>query len=367
MMEADGVRWFVELLPGLTDRARSALAGFVNCPADDVVFVPNATTGVTTALENLGPQLRSGDEIIATSHEYPSCMNNMRRVCARSGARVVPVAISLPVESPDAIAAAILGAVTPRTRVALISHITSPSALILPVERLVHELESRGIITIIDGAHAIGFTPLDIERLAPSFYTANCHKWLCTPKGAAFLYIRPDRQRGFRPLVLSNHAERPVTGRRHLHTEFDYIGTDDFTARLCIPEAIGFLGSLLPGGWAGNLEVNHELAARARLMLCERLGVAPPAPESMIGCMATIWLPPHDPQRHARLMARPTAYHDALQDALHTKHCIQVPIWAVPGETARFIRISAQLYNAWEEYEHLAGALMEELEIERRL
>ena len=367
LMEADGVKWFVELLPGHTDRARAALAAFVNCPAEDLVFVPNATTGVTTVLENLARHLRPGDEIISTAHEYPACMNNLRRIAARAGAGVVPVPIALPVDSPDEIAAAILRAVTPRTRIALLSHVTSPSALILPLGQLVPELESRGIATVVDGAHAAGFVPLDIAGLSPSFYTGNCHKWLCTPKGSAFLYIRRERQKDFRPLVLSNSAEKPVTGRKHLHTEFDYIGTDDFTARLCIPEAIRFLGSLLPGGWPENMAVNHALVRRARATLCERLGVASAAPESMIGSMATIWLPPHDTDRHARLMARPTRYHDALQDALLIKHHIQVPVWAAPGEAARAIRISAQLYNAWEEYEYLADALAAELELERRM
>lgn len=367
LMESEPVRFFVELLPGLTDRARAELAAFLRCPAPDLVFMPNATTAVTTVLEHLALSWKPGDEILATAHEYPACMNNLRRAAGKAGAKVVPVPIPFPVRDPQAVVGAVLGAVTPRTRAALISHVTSPSALILPVERIVPELEGRGIVTIVDGAHATGFVRgLDLSALGPSFYTANCHKWLCTPKGSAFLYIREDRQRGFRPLILSNNAEKPKPGRKHLHTEFDYIGTDDFTAWLAIPAALRFMGSLLPGGWEELMTRNHDLAMNARGLLCETLGVEPPAPAAMIGPMASIFLPPHDPDRHARLMARPSRYHDALQDALLENHRIQVPVWAVAGENRRLIRISAQAYNSPGQYEYLARALAEELEAERR-
>ena len=364
-MESELVRFFVEELPGLTDQARAVLAGFLKCPVPDVVFMPNATTAVTTVLENVSREWREGDEVIATAHEYPACMNNLRRIASQAGAKVVPVKVPFPLKDAAEVVDAVMGAVTPRTRALLISHVTSPSALILPVERIVPELERRGIACIVDGAHATGFVRgLNLGELKPSFYTANCHKWLCTPKGSAFLYIREDRQKDFRPLVLSNNAEKPKAGRKHLHTEFDYVGTDDFTAWLAVPAGIRFMGSLLPGGWDALMARNHEVAVSARALICETLGVQPAAPESMLGPMASIFLPPHESERHARLMARPSRYHDALQDALVQKHRIQVPVWAVAGENRRLVRISAQIYNAPEQYEYLARALAEEIRAE---
>jgi isopenicillin-N epimerase len=375
LMEAEPVAFFVERMGPLLDEARVALAAFVRCRGEDLVFVPNATTAVATVIEHLagaggeggeGAWLRPGDEVLATAHEYPACMNNLRRAAARAGARVVSVPIPFPLSDPGEAAEAVLGAVTGRTRVALISHVTSPSALILPLERIVPELERRGVVVIVDGAHAPGFTAVNVAGLGCSFYTANCHKWMCTPKGSAFLYIREDRQRGLRPLVLSNNAETPRPGRKHLLTEFDFTGTADYSAWLSIPAAIRFLGGVATGGWPGLMERNHAVLMRAKGHIEGMLGVGAAAPESMLGSMATIFLPPHEPERQARLSARPSRYHDALQDALLERHRIQVPIWAVPGEVRRFIRISVQLYNAPGQYEYLAGALGEELERERR-
>jgi isopenicillin-N epimerase len=172
------------------------------------------------------------------------------------------------------------------------------------------------------------------------------------------LWVRPDRQRDFRPLVLSNFAEKPRKGRKQLLTEFDYVGTGDYTPYLTVGDAIRVMGAIVPGGWAEVTRRNHDLAIRARRVLCSALGIEPPAPDAMLGSMASIPLPPGPPG------PRPTRYHDALQDALVDRHRIQVPIWSA-GPT-RVFRISAQLYNSIQQYEYLAGALTEELARERR-
>src|SRR5262249_3361907 len=158
------------------------------------------------------------------------------------------------------------------------------------------------------GAHAPGFVAnLDVGKLGASYYTANCHKWICSPKGSAFLYIRPDRQQqpgGFRPLALSNNAEKPRPGRKHLHTELDYVGTNDLTAFMSIPSAIRTMNTMVPGGWPEIMKRNRDLVLKARKHLCDFLGVESPAPESMIGATSTMFLPAHDPERHARLAKR---------------------------------------------------------------
>lgn len=370
-MEREAVKFFVQDMDALMDESRQALAAFVRCRAEDLVFVPNATTGVATVLMNLQGVLGDGDEILMTGHEYPACMNSMRRTGQRTGARVVSVALPFPLKSPDEVVAAVMNAVTPRTRVLLISHVTSPSGIILPVERIVADLERRGVMCIVDGAHAPGHVAhLNLAALGASFYTANCHKWVCSPKGSALLHIREDRQGifggGFRPLALSNFAEKGKAGRKQLWTEFDYVGTGDLTPYMSIAAALRTMGAMVPGGWSEVMSRNNELVVSARRMLCRELGVEPPAPEVMIGSLATLFLPAQAADRTARLLSRPSKYHDALQDVLVEKHKIQVPLWSIAGDGRRLFRISAQLYNSMEQYEYLAAALKEELAAEAR-
>lgn len=375
-MERELIRWFVVELDGALDACRARLAAFVGCRAADLVFVPNATTGVATALENF--PLRQGDQVLTNTHEYPACQNNLRRIAARRDAEIVSVDIPFPIQSEDRVLEVLLEKVTPRTRLALVSHVTSPSGLVLPIARIVRALRERGIETIVDGAHAPGFTEVDIAAIAPAYYTANCHKWVCSPKGSALLYVREDMQPGFQPLVLSNHAGKPKPGRSAFHTEFDYVGTTDLSAWLSIADALEFMGAIMtrPGesastdaeiraGFAKIREHNRSLVLWARKLVCTTLGVEPSAPESMIGSLAAIHLPRHSPERLAVLAGRPTKYHDALQDEIIRRHAIQVPIWFVAGTPERLIRLSAQVYNSREQYEYLAAALAEEVARER--
>lgn len=365
-LEAEPVAFFVEHLTGLLDAARKALGGMLNADPTCIAPVPNATVGVATALHNL--KLAPGDEILINDHEYPACCNNARHVAAMRGAIVVSAELPFPMPSPQAVFDAIMAKVTPRTRVAMISHVTSSSGAILPIDRLIRELHRRGVETLIDGAHAPGFTPVDFAALKPTYYTANCHKWICSPKGSAFLYVDPAKREGFRPIVLSNNAEKPRPGRSQFLTEFDYVGTTDQSAFLTIPDAITFMAGLMPGGWPALMASNRALLLEGRRILCESLSVAPPIPESMLGCLSTMPLPAHPPEVQARVLARHSArgYHDALQDILLEKWKIQVPIWNVAGKT-RVFRISAQAYNTREQYEYLARALREELAAEAKL
>lgn len=272
---------------------------------------------------------------------------------------------------------------TERTKAALVSHVTSSTGIILPVREIVRLLEPRGVRVVIDGAHAIGMLPdLHIAAINASYYTANCHKWVCSPKGSAFLWVRPDRQKDFRPIVLSNSAESPRPGRKHMLTEFDYVGTNDMSAFMSIPEAMLSMNAMVPGGWPEIMRRNHDLALRGRDVICRVLEVEAPAPDAMLGSLSTILLPPHEPERQARLMKRPSLYHDAMQDELIRRYAIQMPLWFVPGWTpdapattfsgrtahwGRTLRISAQLYNSIEQYEYVAHAVKAELERERTL
>jgi len=375
-LEREPVHFMVERYRSLLDDSRRALAEFLHCDWTNLAPIANATTAVATILRHLEDTkaLTPGDELLTNDHEYPACQNILRATAARTGASVITATLPFPCTSPDEIEHAILSRVTPRTRLVLISHVTSPSAIILPVERLVPALRAKNILTLVDGAHAPGMVPtLNLRELNPSFYTANCHKWLCTPKGSAFLYVDPTIQPTIRPLVLSNNAERPIPSRPQFLTEFDFLGTTDQTAFMSIAASIPAMRTVaaehfnLPSSdaWPAIMRHNHDLVLDGRDILCRALNVTPPAPAIMIGSIATIFLPEHPLTLMDRLRQRPTKYHDALQDALLARHRIQVPVWSIPGTTRRTLRISAQIYNARAQYEYLADALAEELHRER--
>jgi isopenicillin-N epimerase len=272
-----------------------------------------------------------------------------------AGVRVVVARIPFPLKSADEIVDAVLQCATSRTRLALIDHVTSPTALILPVERLVRELSGRGIETLIDGAHAPGMLPINLRKLGATYYTGNCHKWLCAPKGAAFLYVRRDRQKLIRPLVISHGANSTRTDRSRFLIEFGWTGTFDPTAYLSVPEAIRYVGSLLPGGWPEVMRRNRALALAARKTICDRFGIELPCPDELIGSLAAVPLP-DAPKNHP---PKPPLYIDPLQDKLLRDYRIEVPIVPWPAWPKSIVRISAQLYNTLPQYERLAHALKE--------
>jgi isopenicillin-N epimerase len=246
---------------------------------------------------------------------------------------------------------------TARTRLALVSHGTSPTALVLPAKRIVAELGALGIDTLVDGAHAPGMVPLSLDDLGAAYYVGNGHKWLCGPKGAAFLHVRRDRREAIRPLVISHGATAERPGRSRFRLEFDWTGTADPTPFLALPDAIGFMGSLLPGGWPALMAANHALALAARDLLCRALAVEPPCPDGLLGSMAALPLPERS--------APPTPVAE-LEDVLAREHRIEVPVttWPVRAirvaddrSRRRLLRVSAQRYNDLAQYELLADRL----------
>ena len=350
-MERQPIQFFVRDLEPLLDEARSALAQFLGATPDNLVFVPNATAGVNTVLRSL--RFERGDQIVVTDHEYNACRNALDVMAERYGVEVAVARIPFPLRSDDEVIEPMLRAITPRTRLALIDHVTSQTALVLPLERLVRELSQRGIDTLVDGAHAPGMIPLNLERLGAAYYTGNCHKWICAPKGAGFLYLRPDRQDRIRPLSISHGANSPRKDRaRHL-IEFGWTGTWDASAFLSVPEVIRQMGRLLPGGWPELMERNRALALEARELLCAALKIEPPCPDAMIGALAALPLP------DAQSVEPPKSplYLDPLQDTFLREYGIEVPVIPWPKPPRRVLRISAQVYNSRRHYELLAKAL----------
>lgn len=349
-LEAEPVRFFVRELEPLLDEARTALAAFLDADPDNVAFVTNATEGVNTVLRSL--RLQPGDELLTTNHEYNASRNALDWVAGLSGAKVVVARLPWPVPSPFSVVEAVLEQVTPRTRLLLIDHISSQTALVMPLKELVRGLREHGVETLVDGAHGPGQVPLSLRELGAGYYTGNCHKWICAPKGAAFLHVRKDLQGGIKPLSVSHGHNSTRKDRSRFHLDFDWTGTDDPTPALCVPHALRFMGGLLPGGWPALMADNRAKALAARRMLSERLGTAPHCPEEMVGAMATVGLPPGFPAE-----APPPYYLDPLQERLFQEWRIEVPITAWPRPPERHVRVSAQAYNTHGEYQRLTEAL----------
>ncbi len=355
-MEARPVAFLARELESRLDAARATIGAFLDADPEGLAFVPNATTGVSTILRSL--RFASGDELLATDHEYNATLNALARVGARDGARVILARIPFPVASEDQAIEAVMAAVTNRTRVALVSHATSSTALVLPIGRIVRALAERGVDTLVDAAHGPGMVEVDVDALGAAYWTGNGHKWLCGPKGSALLWVRADRRDLIEPLVVSHgwNDPRAASGERTpFRLRFDWIGTSDPTPFLALADAIGLVAELEPGGWPAIMAANRALALDGRDRVAAALRVEPPAPDSMIG--STVALPV------------PGLRTDADAERLHRAllaEGIEVPVHGWPVPSARtagadpaviLVRISAQRYNEPADYDALAAAL----------
>jgi isopenicillin-N epimerase len=349
-LEREPMDFLVRHAPGLYAEARAALGQFVGADPDDLAFVPNATAGVNAVVRSLS--FAPGDEILTTDHAYGACRKALDYAASRTGARVTIAKVPFPLAGDDDVVAPVLAAVTSKTRLAMLDHVTSPTALVFPIGRLVAELSARGVDTVVDGAHALGMLPLDLSRLGAAYYTGNAHKWLCSPKSAAFLHVRKDRQAGVHPVTISHGY---AGGEARFRDEFDWTGTIDPTPALTIPFCIEYLGSLVPGGWSALMERNRELALRARRIFLERSGGEAPCPDPMVGSMAAVLVPA--PSKESPLSGLDR---EQLSDWMRARG---VESWfhPSPSDGAMLVRLSAQLYNTEEQYVRLASLLAEAL------
>ncbi|MBK6684404.1 MAG: aminotransferase class V-fold PLP-dependent enzyme [Deltaproteobacteria bacterium] len=347
-LHQEPVTFFARDLPGLYQEVRSRLAEFLGASPRDLAFVPNASTGVNTVLASF--PLSPGDEILLTDHGYNACNNAAAFYAARAGATVRIAQVPFPIEAPEQVTAAIMEAVTPKTKLALIDHATSPTALVLPLPAIVRALRERGVETLVDGAHGPGMLPIALDDLGAAYYTGNCHKWLCAGKGAAFLHVRGDLRQRLRPLVISHGASLPEEHPDRFFAEFDWTGTLDPSAILSVPVAIDFFQNLLPGGWTEVQATLHNQAKRVRARLVEALGLPAPCPESMIGAMVPMILPGQSP-RPGRVPM------DGLHFELFDEHQIEVPVFTIPKPGLRILRVSTHLYNQEADVTRLIEAL----------
>ncbi len=358
-LEAEPVAFLDTTIESRLDEARIIVARFLHADPDGLVFVPNATNGVSTVLRSV--RFESGDELLTTNHEYNATLNALAEVARAAGATVVTVQLPAEITSDDEVIEAIRAAATPRTRLAMISHITSPTATILPIERIVRELNDRGVDTLVDAAHAAGQVPVDIEALGAAYWTGNGHKWLCGPKGSGMLHVRADRRDRIRPLVISHGWNDRRPERPRLWKDFDWTGTPDPSSYLALPAAIATMRGLHPQGWPGLMAQNHQLVVDGRTLIANALRVDQHTPAAMHGSMATVSLAMTPTDEAARRLKR----------ALTDEDRIEVPITPFPVPAGRsdpsappsavVVRISAQHYNEIDDYARLADALTRRL------
>jgi isopenicillin-N epimerase len=353
MMESNPVSFMLETYQPALDNARSALALFVGGDVSGLVFVPNATYGVNSVTRSFESRLSADSEIIVTNQGYNACNNAVAVSAAKTGARMVTVDLPFPIEGEGEVVDKVLDAVTARTALVVIDHVTSPTGIVLPVAELIGHLEPE-IPVLVDGAHAPGMVDVDLAELDASFYTANCHKWLCAPKGSGFLHVA-ERHREWMAAAVISHGHNdgwPGSGSSY-HARFDWVGTDDPSARLSVGAAIDVMGNHLPEGWDGIRKTNRELALNGRSVVAAELGTDLPAPDEMIGSIASLILPP-SPVASREIL-------DPLTDDLRSKWRIEVPVFSWSDWSKRLVRISAQQYNTPGDYERLAEALVAEL------
>lgn len=334
-MEAQPCRFFGREMPGALREAASRLAAFLGARGEDLAFVENATVGCNAVLRSL--DLAPGDEILVLSHGYGAVMKAARYVASCAGARVAGASLPFPRPDDDALVAAVAGAITPRTKLAVLDHVTSSSALVLPMARMAAACHAAGVPVLADGAHGPGNLDLDVPSTGADWYAGNCHKWLCAPKGCGFLWARPERQAGLHPVTISHGF-----GHGFL-AEFDWTGTRDVSAWLAVTAALDFHERL---GGAAMRARNRALAGEGAALLAARLGTEPGSGNAAPCSMGLVRLPLAGDVSAARALAIRERLLDAGTDA---------PVNAVDGGI--WLRISAAPYNAPEDYARLAEIL----------
>ncbi|HEY6431546.1 MAG TPA: aminotransferase class V-fold PLP-dependent enzyme [Acetobacteraceae bacterium] len=331
-MEAQPSRFMRMILPDALRAAADGMARFMGAEGKDLAFLDNATTGCNAVLRSR--RLQPGDEVLVLTHGYGAVRNTVRYVTELAGARMTEAALPFPHPDADRIVAVLAEAITPRTRLAVLDHITSPSALVLPLARMIAACHARGVPVLVDGAHGPGQVDIDLRTLGADWYVGNCHKWLCAPKGAAFIWASPERQEGLHPVTISHGY-----GKGFLE-EFDWTGTRDFSAFLAVPAAIEFHDRL--GGPALRAR-NIALAAQATALIARRLNTEPGATGELAGSMGVVRLPITGDVSAERARVLRQHLLDRRTDV--PLHAIADGIW---------MRISAYAYNELADYEKLA-------------
>lgn len=337
-LEGDPVDFIGRRTQDLMRESKRELAAYLNAPVEQMVFVPNATYGINVVARSL--QLEPGDEILTTDHEYGAVNNTWHFNFDKRGVKYINHPIPLPVTTPEEFVDRLWEGVTPRTKVITFSHITSPTALIFPAELICQRARAEGILTVIDGAHAPGQIDIDLTAMGVDYYTGNCHKWLCSPKGAAFLYAAPGRDEMLEPLVVSHGWARPHDEQSKYLDNFNWTGTMDPSAYISVGAAVRFHRE---HNWSAVRAACHQLASQTRDRINEMTGLEPVSPDS------TQWF---SQMFIARL---PWESWERIREHMWPEFKIEIPV--LSWNEQAFVRVSVQAYNTPEHMERLLGAI----------
>jgi isopenicillin-N epimerase len=326
--------------------SRAALAAYLGVGADDVAYFPNPTQALNMVIRSWGAQARPGDEILTTDQEYGALDRTWKFVCGKTGARYVQRHVPLPVTTHADFVEQFWAGVNERTRVIYLSHITSPTALIFPIAEICRRARQAGILTIIDGAHAPSQIPVNLAELGADVYAGACHKWLCAPKGAAFVYVRPEHQHWTEPLVVSFGWQSDHPGPSQYVDYHEWQGTRDLAAFLAVPAAIQFQAE---HNWDAVRARCHTLAVNTRERIIDLTDAEPICPLSA-GDGAGNWF--------SQMVVAPLPADTdlpTLSTRLHDEFCIEVPCTRPGGQPS--LRISFQAYNSQADADALVDAL----------
>lgn len=341
-LEREPVQFLGVELDNLLRESRQVLGEYLHVPASDLVYVTNATHGVNIIARSL--PLNSGDEVVTTNQEYGACNYAWEFACQRSGATYKYQAITVPVTSEDEIVDEFWQGVTPRTKVIYISHITSPTSLALPAQKICQRAHQAGILTVIDGAHAPGQISLDLANMQADFYVGNCHKWMLSPKGAGFLYARPEVQDLIEPLIVSwGYLSKTSAPRETRFIDLlQWTGTKDPAAALSVPAAIEFMQA---NHWEDVQVSCHDVLRIAIERMCSLSGLTPlyPLESNLYYQMGTIPIP-----RVRDINELKTRFYDDYK----------IEILAFEWNARHFLRVSVQGYNSQDDIEQLIDAFI---------
>jgi isopenicillin-N epimerase len=345
-LETQPLRFMIRELENLYYSSKKSLADFLNVDERDLVFVRNATEGVNTILNSI--LWNRDDRVLITNHIYPACLNAVLYYSSKYGFEVDEVHVPFPVRHKDEVINSVLKGIRADTRLVILDHITSCTSLVFPVAEIADALSDTHIEILVDGAHAPGAIPLNIEETGVHYYTGNCHKWLCSPKGAAFLWVDPELQYSIFPLSISMIN----AGGHEFQDRFYWTGTQDPTAFLCVPEAIQTMQKIAGTNFQGIMDQNKQLNLDAARILCDALRIPLPCPEDLLSSMTSFPLPDLSFKVDENSP-------DPLQEKLFNNYHIEIPVMKLGNSEQRLLRISSQLYNHISQYEYLANALTE--------
>lgn len=352
--------WFAKDFASGIRTAKESLAGFLNADIRGLALTQGTTQGLNVAA--FSQTFNPGDELLITNHAYSSALMVLKQIAEQAKARIVIAKVPFPVHNNEEVVESILSHVTPRTKFAIIDHIPSRTGVIFPIKRIVAELDSRGIVTLVDGAHGPGQIEVDLRDINAPYYVASLHKWMCAPRGLGLLYVREDKIAITKPVIVARTCyfrDSCTDIRTQFEHDFDWMGTFDPSTYLCLPTIVEFLSTLCPGLHAGLVQRNHQVALEARKIIHRELDIPPACPDDMLGSMVTIPLPDtvgsESPQGTLPLQKH-------LMD--HARIEIQVYNW--PQYPKRVLRFSIQAHNSLDQIEYLARHLKAALEAERK-